>query len=81
MSISLKNIPDWFLQMNILNQTSENVNILKSSMDKLYQEYLNSFWVEVGKNSAESMPHHRRNIQTQTTDNDTTLITDDRMTL
>lgn len=74
----VKNIPEWFSHMNILNQSKDNVNILKSSMDRLYQEYVNSFWVEVGKGSAENLPHHRRNIQTQTTDDDTTLITDDQ---
>lgn len=74
----LKNIPDWFTHMNILNQSKENVNILKSSMDRLYQEYINSFYREVGYHSSVELPHHRRNIETQTTDDDTTLITDDQ---
>lgn len=63
--------------MNILNQSKENVNILKTSMDRLYQEYLDSFWHEVGKGNSALLPHHRKNIQTQTTDDDTSLITDD----
>ena len=72
----INNISDWFSYMNIANQTEDNVNILKSIMDALYQEYLHSFWVEVNPHFT-NLPHHRRNIVTQTTDTDTTLITDD----
>ena len=71
-----KFIWQWFSHMNILNQTVENVNILKQTTDALYQEYLNSYMVTAYNNSANQV-HHRRNIETNTTDDDTTLITDD----
>lgn len=72
----ITNIKDWFDYMNVANQTDDNINILKSTMDSLYQEYLNSFYVTVHPYFG-NIPHHRRNIETNTTDDDTTLITDD----
>ena len=72
----LNNIKDWFSYMNIANQTNDNIIILKSTFDKLYQEFINSYWYAIYPDFS-NLPHHRRNIQTQTTDTDTTLITDD----
>ena len=71
-----KFIWQWFSYMNIFNQTVDNVNILKQTTDMLYQEYLNSYMITAYNNSANQV-HHRRNIETNTTDDDVTLITDD----
>lgn len=69
-------IGQWFSKMNIVAQTTENVNILKKTIDILYQEYLNSYMKTFYDNSANQV-HHRRNIVTNTDDTDLTLVTDD----
>lgn len=65
----------WFSYMNIFNQTNDNVVILKNTIDSLYREYINSYKQEFYSNSA-NQAHHRRNVNTQTTDDDLTLVTD-----
>lgn len=72
-----KKIWSWFSYMNILGQTQDNINILKSTTDMLYQEYINyrsgthAYWPSATK------IQERQNIDTVTDDNNTTLITDD----
>lgn len=66
----------WFSHMNIVSQTNENVVILKNTIDSLYREYINSYKHEFYSDSA-NQAHHRRNVNTQTTDDDLTLVTDD----
>lgn len=65
----------WFSYMNIANQTNDNIVILKNTVDSLYREYINSYKHEFYSNSA-NQAHHRRNVNTQTTDDDLTLVTD-----
>lgn len=69
-------IGSWFAYMNIANQTNDNVVILKNTIDSLYREYINSYKHEFYSESA-NQAHHRRNVNTQTTDDDLTLVTDD----
>ena len=69
-------ILEWMVHFNIGAQSLENRNILKSSIDRLYQEYCNQAFVSVKHNSS-LLPHHRHNIETVTTDDDLTLVTDD----
>ena len=71
-----KFIKGWFSYMNIANQTGDNINVLKNTMDNLYKEYLNSYIVNAYPNTL-NHAHQRKNIQTNTDDNDTSLITDD----
>ncbi|MBO7693244.1 MAG: hypothetical protein J6T10_11500, partial [Methanobrevibacter sp.] len=62
---------------SIPNQTISNINILKSSIDKLYQEYINyrsgthAYWPGASHIQA------RDSIDTITDNNNTSLITDD----
>ena len=70
-----KFIKGWFSYMNIANQTGDNINVLKTTMDNLYREYLNSYIVH-GYSNTLNHAHQRKNIQTNTDDSDTTLITD-----
>ena len=69
-------ILEWMAHFNIGAQSLENRNILKSTIDRLYQEYLNSSYVAFKSNSANQV-HHRNNINTKTDDSDLTLVTDD----
>lgn len=69
-------IGGWFDYMNISNQTTDNINILKTTTDKLYQEYLAAYTKSSWDNSA-NIASGRKNISTNTTDSNTTLITDD----
>ena len=69
-------IAEWMMHFNIGTQTLENRNILKATIDRLYQEYLNSSYVSFKSNSANQV-HHRDNINTKTDDTDLTLVTDD----
>lgn len=69
-------IGEWFKHMNIVSQPSDNINILKTTMDDLYEEYLTQFTISGYSNSA-NQAHHRRNVETNTTDTNTSLITDD----
>lgn len=70
-----KYIGQWFSYMNIVSQTTDNINILKHTIDKLYQEYLDSYMYSFYADSSGHI-HHRRDIVTNTSDDDTTLITD-----
>ena len=71
----ISRIGSWFSYMNIVNQSNDNIVILKSTIDSLYREYINSYKHEFYSNSA-NQAHHRRNVNTQTTDDDLTLVTD-----
>lgn len=72
----ISRIGSWLSYMNIANQTNDNIVILKNTIDSLYREYINSYKQEFYSNSA-NQAHHRRNVNTQTTDDDLTLVTDD----
>lgn len=69
-------IPEWFSYMNIANQSNDNVNILKSSIDKLYKEYLDyrssshAYWPGALK------LEERNDIDTVTDNDNLTLVTD-----
>lgn len=73
----VRHIVDWFSFMNIASQTKDNINILKSTTDALYQEYINyrsgthAYWPTATK------IQKRQNIDTVTDDDNTSLITDD----
>lgn len=69
-------IGSWLSYMNIANQTNDNIVILKNTIDSLYREYVNSYKHEFYSNSA-NQAHHRSNVNTQTTDDDLALVTDD----
>lgn len=69
-------ISGWFTHMNIASQTKENIIILKGSIDSLYREFINSYAVEIYPNTS-NHAHNRHNINTQTTDDDLTLVTND----
>ena len=69
-------ILEWMAHFNIGSQSLENRNILKSTIDRLYQDYCNSSYVTFKSNSANNV-HHRQNINTKTDDTDLTLVTDD----
>ena len=71
-----KYIYNWFSYMNIVSQTKDNVNILKNTIDSLYQEYINSYIHEIVPNMS-GHAHNRKNIITQTDDNNLSLVTDD----
>ena len=75
-NIFVVKILEWMMHYNIFSQSLENRNILKSTIDRLYQEYCNGAFVTIRDSSAR-LPHHRRNIETLTTDDDLTLVTDD----
>lgn len=70
-------IKEWFTYMNIGGQTQDNIDVLKRSIDSLYQEYLqyingtHAYWPTATK------IQERQRIDTNTTDNNTVLITDD----
>lgn len=72
-----KKIWSWFSYMNIVGQTQDNINVLKSTTDMLYQEYINyrsgthAYWPSATK------IQERQSIDTVTDDNNITLITDD----
>lgn len=72
-----KHIVEWFSFMNIVGQTKDNINVLKTTIDALYQEYINyrsgthAYWPTATK------IQKRQNIDTVTDDDNTTLITDD----
>lgn len=76
-SFFISKIVDWFNYVSIPNQTLENIRSLKSSTDKLYQEYLNyrssthAYWPGATK------LQERDSIDTVTNNNNTSLITDD----
>lgn len=69
-------VPQWFTYMSISGQTNDNINILKSSIDKLYREYqtyLNNnhaYWPGAVK------LEKRNNIDTKTDNDNLTLVTD-----
>lgn len=75
-SIFVIRLVEWFMHFNLASQTIENRNIIKSTIDRLYQEYKNSAFVQINHDSS-ILPHHRKNIETNTTDDDLTLVTDD----
>lgn len=75
-SIFIIRLVEWFMHFNIASQTIENRNIIKSTIDRLYQEYKNSAFVQINHDSS-ILPHHRKNIETNTTDDDLILVTDD----
>lgn len=72
----LSRISDWFTHMNIASQTNENIIFLKGSIDSLYREFINSHAVKIYPNTS-NHAHNRHNINTQTTDDDLTLVTND----
>lgn len=69
-------VPQWFNYMSISGQTSDNINVLKTSTDKLYREYQtylssnHAYWPGAVK------LEKRNNIDTLTDNDNTTLITD-----
>lgn len=75
-NIFIVKLLEWFMHFNIGFQTLENRNILKSTIDRLYQEYCNQAFVTIQHDSSR-LPHHRQNIETVTSDDDLTLVTDD----
>lgn len=75
-STFVRKILDWFSQMNIVSQSFENRNILKATIDRLYQEYCSSAYYRIHDNTANQI-HHRKDINTNTDDDDLTLVTDD----
>lgn len=75
-NIFIVKLLEWLMHFNIGFQTLENRNILKSTIDRLYQEYCNQGFVTI-QNDSSRLPHHRQNIETVTTDDDLSLVTDD----
>lgn len=70
-------IPDWFQYMNIANQSNDNINILKNSIDRLYRQYLDylsnnhAYWPNAVKLEKSN------EIDTKTDNDNQTLVTDD----
>lgn len=70
-------IGDWFNHMNIASQSMSNISALKTSIDKLYAEYLDyrssthAYWPSATK------IQERSDIDTITDNNNLTLVTDD----